>query len=133
VHVLAEHERHAVDEVGHRGRRDEDADAALLGQDEFAGGRGRGLGWLGLRSNIATSSTTTAAIAAVAGGARGDDLSAQSAVATRAIWRRSSMTQDSAPPPPVAYGNCGTRMHLRRGRDRPGRYSNAVNDCTSRL
>ena len=42
VHVLAEHEREAVDEVLHRGRRDvEDADAALLGEDERAAGRRR--------------------------------------------------------------------------------------------
>ena len=68
VHVLAEHEREAVDELLHRRRRDvEDAHAALFGEHQLAGGRGRVVGrGFGVALAHATSSATAGAIAGVA-------------------------------------------------------------------
>jgi hypothetical protein len=70
VHVLAEHEREAVDELLHGRRRDvEDAHAALFGEHELAraGGRGRVVGrGFGVALAHASSSATAGAIAGVA-------------------------------------------------------------------
>src|SRR3954447_10541198 len=88
AHVLAEHQRETVDEVLHRRRGDvEDANAALLGEDELAVGR-RGV--LGRRFGLVIAhATSSATMSSTVVGSGGEDADGGAAAATCARSARS--------------------------------------------
>src|SRR4051794_6975247 len=98
VHVLAEHEREAVDEVLHGGRGYvEDADATFLGEDELAAGRRSVVGWR-FRLAVAhlTSSATTSSSTAGSTSAAGADTVVTCARSARSRYHGRSLIHAGA-------------------------------------